>query len=108
MNHMIIDVAKDFTDRPFGRYRDDGERSAEIFRDDILAPAIRKHDHVTVDLGGTNSYGSSFLEEAFGGLVRAGFTRDVLEEKLTILHDRLPSVVEEVKMYMKEAEEFKV
>jgi len=39
------------TNRPFGRYRSDGEYSGEAFRDDILAPALRRHDHVTLDLG---------------------------------------------------------
>ena len=103
MSRKRIDVAADFTPRPFGRYRSDGMRSAEVFRDDILVPAIRDHDHVTVDLSGSNYYGSSFLEEVFGGLVRNYYTKDQLEGKLEILHDKLPSVVEEVMVYMETA-----
>ncbi len=96
----IIDLAKEFTNRPFGRYRDDGERSAEIFRDDILRPALDEYDKVIVDLGGTNYYGSSFLEEVFGGLIRAGFKKEALLRKLEIRHEKLPSVVTESYDYM--------
>ena len=107
MNDFRIDVATDFFRNPFGRYRDDGERSAEVFREDMLVPAMREHAHVTVDLSGSNYYGSSFLEEVFGGLVRRHFTKHEMEEKLEILHDKLPSVVEEVQQYIKKAEEAK-
>ncbi|MDD9869037.1 MAG: STAS-like domain-containing protein [Gammaproteobacteria bacterium] len=105
MKEHIIDVARDFTDRPFGRYRDDGNRSGEVFREDILVPALRKYDHVTVNLGGTNFYGSSFLEEVFGGLVRRHFSRTELKQKLTVVHDKLPSVVKEAEKYIRKAEE---
>ena len=101
MNQHTIDLAQDFTDFPFGRYRDDGQASAEVFRDDILIPALKRYDFVTVDLGGTNYYGSSFLEETFGGLVRHGFTKDELEEKLKVVHKILPSIEEEAWVYIK-------
>jgi len=104
MNEHTIDVARDFTHRPFGRYRSDGDRSGEVFREDMLVPALRQHDHVTVDLGGTNFYGSSFLEEVFGGLVRGHFSRAELKQKLTVLHDKLPSVVIEAERYIQEAD----
>jgi hypothetical protein len=52
----------------------DGEYSGEWFRDDILAPALREaaanSEILTIVLDGTSGYGSSFLEEAFGGLIR--------------------------------------
>jgi len=104
MNEHTIDFARDFTNRPFGRYRSDGEHSGEAFRDDILAPALRQHDHVTLDLGSANLYGSSFLEEVFGGLVREGFTKNELDRKLTVLHDRLPSYVLEAEEYIQRAD----
>ena len=70
MSKCIIDLAKDFHQEPYGRYRADGDGSAEAFRDERLIPAIGEHDQVVVDLGGYNYYGSSFLEEVFGGLAR--------------------------------------
>ena len=101
MTEYTIDLATEFTDFPFGRYRDDGDMSAEVFREDILIPALNHHDRVTVNLGGTNYYGSSFLEETFGGLVRQGFTKEELEEKLKIVHKALPSIEEEAWVYIK-------
>lgn len=98
-----INLAKDFSDRPFGRYREDGDRSAEVFRDDILMPAINEHARTVVDLSGTNYYGSSFLEEAFGGLIRKGFKKGELDEKLVIVHNKLPSIVNEIKGYISTA-----
>jgi|SRR5579872_7627335 len=74
---------------PGGRFRRDGPFSGEWFRDDILAPALReaiqRRDPVTVVLDGTSGYGSSFLEEVFGGLIRTGtFSRDQLRAYLKI------------------------
>ena len=101
MSNAIIDLTRDFDPRPFGRYREiDGERSAEVFRDDKLIPAMKQHDYVTVDLSGFNYYGSSFLEEVFGGLIRAGYTLDELKAKLKVVHKQLPSYVDEVMDYM--------
>ena len=64
-----IDVARNFTPYPVGRTRSDGRHSGEAFRDDYLVPAL-KAGAVTVAMDGAKGYGSSFLEEAFGGLVR--------------------------------------
>lgn len=67
---MRINVGKDFSTEPAGRFRTDGPFSGEAFRDDILLPAIRKSEKTVIELDDTEGYGSSFLEEAFGGLVR--------------------------------------
>ena len=104
MTHGTINLTSDFNPRPFGRYRADGERSAEVFRDDFLIPQIHEHEEVTVDLSGTNYYGSSFLEETFGGLVRQGFTEEQLQSKLKVVHERLPSIAQEAWMYIQEAQ----
>ena len=101
MTEHTIDIAREFTKFPFGRYRDDGDKSAEVFREDILIPALNDYDRVTVDLGGTNYYGSSFLEETFGGLVRQGFTKDELKQKLRIKHTVLPSIEQEAWIYIR-------
>ena len=69
-----INIAKDFSPVPIGRYREDGDKSGETFRDDILYPKIRaaldKQDILEVDFTDMSGLSSSFLEEAFGGLVR--------------------------------------
>ena len=104
MSNVTINLSKDFSSRPFGRYRNDGDRSAEVFRDEHLIPAIKQHSRVKLDLSGTNYYGSSFLEETFGGLVRSGFSEALLRQKLEIMHTRLPSIAEEAWMYISEAD----
>lgn len=70
MELKIINVAKDFTRFPAGRYKSDGPFSGERFREEILAPALKENDVLEVNLDGVAGYGSSFLDEAFGGLVR--------------------------------------
>lgn len=90
MTEKIIVIAQDFSPSPIGRYRSDSETSGEAFRADHLAPALRAFDRVTVVLDGTDGYGSSFLEEAFGGLIRKeGFTEAQLKNKLRIVSNRI-------------------
>lgn len=88
MSVAKISIASDFSPYPAGRYRTDGPYPGETFRDEKLIPALRENDEVIVYLDGTNGYGSSFLEEAFGGLVRRGFTALELEKKLKIESSR--------------------
>ena len=88
MSEKVISVAKDFSPSPAGRFLSDGPFPGERFRDSLLLPALRQHDGVTVDLDGTDGMGSSFLEEAFGGLVRKGFTATQLRRKLHIRSSR--------------------
>lgn len=85
----VISIANDFSPAPAGRYRKDGPFPGEVFRDSLLIPALQAADEVVVDLDGTSGYGSSFLEEAFGGLVRtAGFTAEDLKKRLRIRSSR--------------------
>lgn len=80
-----IKIATEFSDTPLGRYLTDSNVSGERFRDEFLVPALRAEQQVVVDIDDTEGYGSSFLDEAFGGLVRKGyFTAAALHEKLTI------------------------
>ncbi len=80
-----ISVGKDFSDTPMGRYPTDGGFSGERFREEFLVPALQSEDQVCVVIDDAEGYGSSFLEEAFGGLVRRRhYTAAALREKLTI------------------------
>lgn len=71
---VMINVAKEFTETPGARYKTQGAYSGEEFRDNILYPkfieSIKNNEKLIVNLDGGYGYGSSFLEEAFGGLVR--------------------------------------
>ena len=86
MTSKLISIPQDFTRYPAGRYISDGSYSGERFRDEFLVPALRSAQRVEVHLDGTLGYGSSFLEEAFGGLVReAGLDRDFLRKRLILV-----------------------
>lgn len=79
-----IRLASDFSSVPFGRYRADGPHSGEVFRDDVLIPALKAHDHVLIDIDGVEGLPSSFWEEALGGLVRRGWKARDIRRKLDI------------------------
>lgn len=96
-------VAKQFSRHPGGRNENDGPFSGEAFRRLFLEPALKKGEKVLVDFEGTRGAGSSFLEEAFGGLVRAGFPREVVLDLVEVRHPTNPSVPREVKGYIEQA-----
>ncbi|MBL0144031.1 MAG: STAS-like domain-containing protein [Betaproteobacteria bacterium] len=98
-----IVVAREFSDTPAGRYPEDGDFSGQRFRKDYLVPALKKFQIVTVDLDGMEGYGSSFLEEAFGGLVREeGFAPKELHERLKLKSLEDESVIPEIWEYIDE------
>jgi hypothetical protein len=85
-----VRVAAEFSPYLGGRYRDDGPWSGEQFREEVLVPrlqqAIQSDGHLVLVLDGVAGVPSSFLEEAFGGLLRATEwkleqLRDILEIK---------------------------
>jgi len=73
---MTIDVAERFSRHPAGRVPSDGPDNGERFREEILVPALKEaierneRARVIIDIDGCRAFGSSFLEEAFGGLAR--------------------------------------
>jgi hypothetical protein len=88
MTTKTISLAVDFSPSPAGRFPDDGPYPGAVFRDSLLLPAIKTSEMVIVDMKGTELPGSSFLEEAFGGLVRAGLTEHLLRAKLQLRSPR--------------------
>ncbi|MEZ5438001.1 MAG: STAS-like domain-containing protein [Lysobacteraceae bacterium] len=66
----VVNIALDFGVSPGGRFPEDGEYNGQRFREKFLIPALEDSEIVKVVLDGVSGFGSSFLEEAFGGLVR--------------------------------------
>lgn len=104
----LIAIAKDFSDVPAGRYYTDGDWTGQKFREEVLIPALEKADKenpVTVDINGVEGYGSSFLEEAFGGLVREKeYTNDELKKILRIEANDTYDIYKEIILnYIEEA-----
>lgn len=81
---MQISIAKQFSDTPGGRFISDGKFSGEQFRKELLLPAIETGENVVIDLEGVLGLPPSFLEEAFGGLIRSGVSVNRLSRQLTI------------------------
>lgn len=74
----IINIT-DFSEFPGPRYSSLGLHSGEEFRKRVLIPKIEKHnDDIIVNLDGVFGYGSSFLDEAFGGLIRDGISKETV------------------------------
>jgi hypothetical protein len=78
-----IDIGKQFSRFPAGRTAKDGEYSGQVFLKKLIWPALKNHDRIVIILDNALSYGSSFLEESFGGLIRDRIlTRKEFDSKL--------------------------
>lgn len=102
MKSVVLKVS-DFSKTPFGRYYSDGKHCGQAFRDEHLIPLINSYDLVNIELDGVLGYGSSFLEEVFGGLLRAGYSNEYLKNSINVItedeHYRL-----EINEYMETAD----
>lgn len=101
MADVTINVAQDFSRYPSGRFRTDSRYSGEEFRDDYILPALEQGGKVIVDLDGTLGYGSSFLDEAFGGLVRLGRFANGTLLRLLEIRTSNPILKAEVESYLR-------
>lgn len=102
---MEINIARDYTKTPGGRYIKEGPFSGEDFRNTLLLPAFEKskaqNERLTVVLDGGFGYAVSFLEEAFGGLVRQ--TKDKSVKDIEIISEEDESFKKKVYKYIDEA-----
>ncbi len=99
---VLISIANDFSRFPAGRYSKDGPFSGEDFRSRILQPHLDKGETIEINFDGALGYGSSFLEEAFGGLVRNGYVMSDLLRRL-VLQSTDDTLIAEVQHYIKSA-----
>lgn len=99
---LTLDIARQFSREPAGRYVKDGLHSGEVFREKLLRPAFDKAEIVEVVLDGTEGYGSSFLEEAFGGLVRKGLPAAEVLRRLAFVSMEDPTLVDEIREYVQQ------
>jgi len=85
--HSVLSVAR-VSRFPAGRFKKEhGIHSGEAFKE-LIAKKLQENDTVTVLLNDTMGFGSSWIEEAFGGLVRDNtFSAYDLHKKLTIEAD---------------------
>ena len=99
-----INIAN-FSVYPGGRDDDDGPYNGTRFRTEFLLPAFQKNTPIIVNFDGTRGYGSSFLEEAFGGLIRrCGYTKKQVLELIEFKSSR-ESILRETMKYIDAAEQ---
>lgn len=102
---MVINIANEYSKTPGGRFASEGQYSGEDFRNRVLKPAfehsIYSNEELKVILDGGYGYGSSFLEEAFGGLARD--TKDKRVLSIKIISDEEPKLIHDITNYMKDA-----
>lgn len=107
MDNRLIKI-KDFSLTPGSRNKDEGTKanSGQEYREDFLEPefkmAIEGNYKLLVDLDGTVGYGTSWLEEVFGGLARKYGNNRVLN-LLEFKSDEEPYLIDDIKDYINEA-----
>jgi hypothetical protein len=107
INDVKTVLVTDFSKVPSGRYAKDGPDSGQIFRERYLAPAFKGAKRIVVRLEGAAGFPSSFLDEAFGGLVRIeGLSPQELHERLVVecSEDELHRYVSLIWRYIDRAE----
>ena len=112
MDTLNLNIAKDYTPAPGPRYEREGDWSGELFRKNIFFPlmnqAINEDKMLIVDLDGTAGYGTSFLEEIFGGLIREhNLDYDKILQHLEIKSDEEDYLKDDINIYLNEAKEQK-
>ena len=95
----------DFSRFPYGRYPEHGPFNGQRFRQEFLLPSFISGGEVCVDLSGARGLSPSFLEEAFGGLVRSGLTPQDVLARLVVRGERDQTVVQTIQRYVREAGE---
>lgn len=103
-----INISKDFSPAPGPRYIHEGNNSGELFRKEILFnrvnEALENNLPFEVNLDGTAGYGTSFLEESFGGLIRIHkLPIENIIKNMRIISEEEPYLIEDINGYLNDA-----
>lgn len=100
-----INIAKDFSPTPGGRYINEGPDSGELFRETLLIPkyteAVEKNEKLRIILDGCFGFPSSFIDESFGGLARKLNDKNIFS-KIEVISNDQPSLIEMIKKAVEE------
>ncbi len=96
----------DFSRDPAVRYKEQGDFSAEEFRDEYVFPQLdklQKGEKLKINLDGTHGISPRFLEEVFGGSVRKKYLDKEWAKKIEIISETVPEYREVSIHYINEA-----
>ena len=101
---ICVNIAEDYSKVPGGRYIEDGPFSGQDFREKVLLPkfqeAKRQNVILQVNLDGGYGYGSSFLDEAFGGLARE--LHEPAIWRIQIISEEEPDLIPQIQKYIEQ------
>lgn len=107
MENIEFSVVLEFSRTPSARVAKEGKFPGTELRGKIaplIKEAIVKGVKFLIDLDGASGYGTSFLEEVFGGLIREEhFTFNELKRTLMIKSDEEPELIDEIWEYITDA-----
>lgn len=107
MDKIIFKVVKEFSRTPSARVAKEGRFPGTDLRSKItpfIKQALQEKNIFLIDLDGASGYGTSFLEEVFGGLIREEhFKYEELKGCLKIKSDEEPELIDEIWEYIKDA-----
>lgn len=108
---ILINVAEKFP-FPGARFKELGPQSGEEFKEYLIKKlqeiygddfSQKSKSEIIINLDGSAGYGSSFLEEGFGGLVRSGVPVKIIH-CLKFISSEEPELIDEIKDYIYKAE----
>lgn len=107
MDDIFFKVVTEFSRTPSARVAEEGKHPGEELRRSIcplIRRALENKVSLIIDLDGAAGYGTSFLEEVFGGLIRdEGFSRIQLQNVLKIISNEEPELEDEIWQDINEA-----
>lgn len=108
LDKLNLIVKNDFSSTPGPRRISEGDFSGELFRELCLEPklkeAIEKNKILFIDLDGTSGFGTSFLEEGFGGLIRINkYSYEDIIAHIELKSDDEEYIKEDIMAYLEDA-----
>jgi hypothetical protein len=109
VNKHTLVISRDFSSTPGSRSIIEGDFSGEALRKEILADmfksVIAENTVLFIDLDGTSGYGTSFLEEAFGGLIRDnGYSYQDIREHMELKSEEEEYLLDDIDEYLRDAQ----
>ena len=106
---MIYKIAIEFSRTPSARNEQEVKNPGVKLRQ-IITPLIeecvKNNDRFIIDFDGAAGYGTSFLEEVFGGLIRVEHLKyKDLKNTLQFVSEEEPDLIEECWEYIDDAHE---